>query len=51
MLDLTVFLNQRSAYHVLVENQARINMEYNLNANFDMLTSHRLGVMKEPEKD
>ena len=33
-------LNWRSAYHDLAENQARINLEYNLNATFDMLTGH-----------
>jgi hypothetical protein len=37
----TVFLNWRSAYHDFAKNQARINLEYNLNVNFDMVTSHR----------
>ena len=36
-----MFLNWRSAYHDLAENQARINLEYNLNITFDMLTGHR----------
>lgn len=35
-----MFLNWRSAYHDLAENQARINREYNLNITFDMLTGH-----------
>ena len=37
-LNPTVFLNWRSAYHDLAENQDRINLEYNLNITFDMLT-------------
>ena len=41
MLNPTVFLYWRTAYHDLAENQARINMEYKLNATFDMLTVHR----------
>ena len=30
-------------YHDLAENQARINLEYNLSITFDMLTGHRPG--------
>lgn len=41
MLDLAMFLNWRSEYHALAENQSRINLEYNLNFIFNMLTGHR----------
>ena len=37
VLDPTVFLNWRSAYHDSTENQARINLEYNLNITFDVM--------------
>lgn len=40
VLNPAMFLNWRSAYHDLAENQARINREYNLNITFDMLTGH-----------
>lgn len=35
-----MFLNWRSAYHDLAENQARINLECNLNIAFNMLTGY-----------
>jgi hypothetical protein len=38
-----VFLNWRSEYHDLAENQARVNLEYNLHVTFDMLTGHGPG--------
>jgi hypothetical protein len=44
VLDPTMFLNWRTTYHDLAENQARIILEYNLNDTFDMLTNHRPGV-------
>lgn len=41
VLDPSVVLNWRSANHDLGENQDMINLEYNLNIAFDMLTGHR----------
>lgn len=44
VLDSTVFLNWRSTYHDLAENQARSNLEYNLNITVDMFTDHRASI-------
>lgn len=51
VLNPTVFLNWRAAYHELVEKQARTNLEYNLNVPFDMLTAHGQEAVKEPKED
>ena len=46
VFNLTVFLNWRSAYHDLAENQARINLEYNLNVTCDTGASINPGIIQ-----
>ena len=46
MLKPTVFLYWRTAYHDLAENQARINLEYNLNVTCDTGASINPGIIQ-----
>ena len=46
VLDLALFLNWWSVYHDLAENQARINLEYNLNVTCDTGASINPGIIQ-----
>ena len=46
VLDPTMFLNWRTTYHDLAENQARINLEYNLNVTCDTGASINPGIIQ-----